>query len=305
MLRYRLPGIIKMIIIYTLLIIFAVLYLQPVLYMISLSFKSLSDMVDPTARWIPNNPTLHNIQIAIRQMRILPMFVEGRTLWTNLSSSAMLISLMTTIPPAFIQVFTCAIAGYALGRCDFPFKRVVFVLLALTYIVPPQTIFIPLAWFNAQLGFLNSPMAFIAPSLFGHGLRGGLFVIIYMQFFRKIPLELEEAALIDGASKYSAFIKIIFPLAKPAMIVVFLFSLVWHWNETFLVRIFYTRIATLAVQVTSLNYVRNVEAIWEFVAYFMPIAMACGLLFVTPILIVYLFTQKFFTESIERTGIVE
>jgi len=300
MIRTKMTKAVKLAVLFFVLLTFAVLYLQPVLYMISLSFKSLSDIVDPSTRWIPNNPTLMNIEFALGQMRIVPLMLEGRTLWDNLTSSTLFVSIVTAIPSALAQLFACAVAGYAFGRCSFPFKRTMIVLLIITYIVPPQTVFIPVAWLNNQLGFLNSPMAFIGPALFGHGLNGGLFVIIYMQFFRKIPKELEEAALIDGASPYTVFIKIIFPLAKPAMIVVFLFSLVWHWNETFLAGVYYTRIATLATQITQVNIMPQ-----EQIQALMPAIMASGLLFISPILIIYIFTQRYFTESIERTGVVE
>ncbi|MCL1988563.1 MAG: carbohydrate ABC transporter permease [Firmicutes bacterium] len=292
--------ILKFFVIYFLLVVFALLYLQPVLYMVSLSFKSFADVIDPTTRWIPNYPTLGNIEYAVGQMAIMPMFLAARSTWDNLMTSTLFVSLLTTIPPALVQIVTCAVAGYAFGRCTFPFKRTMLVMLVLTYVVPPQTIFIPLAWLNSQMGFLNSPMAFVAPALFGHGLNGGLFVIIYMQFFRKIPKELEEAALIDGANPFSVFAKIIFPLAKPAMVVVFLFSLVWHWNETFLTGIFYTRIATLSTQITRVNIPPQ-----EQLQTMLPTVMASALLFVAPVLVVYVFAQRFFTESIERTGVVE
>jgi len=296
----KVAKVLKLVVLILVLIVFAILYLQPVLYMVSLSFKSLSDIVDPSTRWIPSNPTLMNIEFALGQMRIIPMMLDGRALWDNLTTSTLFVSVVTALPTALIQLFSCAVAGYAFGRCNFPFKRILIVLLILTYIVPPQTVFIPVAWLNNQLGFLNSPMAFIAPAIFGHGLNGGLFVIIYMQFFRKIPKELEEAALIDGANPYTVFLKIIFPLAKPAMIVVFLFSLVWHWNETFLAGIYYTRIATLATQITQVNIMPQ-----EQMQALMPAIMASGLLFITPILIIYIFAQRYFTESIERTGVIE
>ena len=298
MLRYR---ILRLVVVYFLLTVFAVLYLQPILHMISLSFMSLADVVDPSTRWIPNAPTLMNIEYAIGQMRITPMMnLPGRSTWESLLTSTLIVSVLTALPAALVQLFACAVAGYAFGRCQFPFKRTMIILLALTYVVPPQTVFIPMAWLNAQLGLLNNPMAFIVPSMFGHGLNGGLFVIIYMQFFRKIPKELEEAALIDGANPYSVFLKIIFPLAKSAMVVVFLFSLVWHWNETFLTGIYYTRINTLATQITQVNIPQQ-----EQIQTFLPAIMASGLLFISPILIIYLFTQRFFTESIERAGLVE
>lgn len=285
---------------YIILTAFALMYLEPVLYMVSMSFKSATDITDATAKWIPREPTLNSIRFAFDAMKVWPTFLEDRSLWENLMRSNLFVSILTTFVPALVQTFTCAVAGYAFARLDFPCKRLLFVLLLLSYIIPPQTVFMPLTWVFRSLGVINSPMSFILPAIFGAGLKGSLFIIIYMQFFKKLPAQLEEAAYIDGASTYKVFFSVMLPLAKPAKVTVFLFSMVWHWNETYLTGLFYTRIGTLATALNAIELPEN-----DYSMTLMAVKMAAALIFVLPMLVIYLFTQRNFTESIERTGIVE
>lgn len=285
---------------YLILASFAVLYLEPVLYMISMAFKSGTDLTDVTAKWLPRNPTLSNYQFAMTAMKVIPTFPPGQSWWTSLMNSNLMVSIITTFLPALIQIYTCAVAGYAFARLTFPFKRLLFACLLISYIIPPQTVFMPLIWIFRAIGVINSPLAFVIPTFFGAGLKGSLFVIIYMQFFKKFPMQLEEAAYIDGAGTFKVFWKVMLPLAKPARITVFLFSMVWHWNETYLTSLFYTRINTLA---TALKTITTPNG--DYSVSLMMVQMACALILVAPLLIIYLFTQRYFTESIERTGIVE
>lgn len=285
---------------YVILTAFALMYLEPVLYMISMSFKSATDITDATAKWIPRNPTLVNMEYAFDAMKVWPTFLPDRSLWENLMRSNLFVSIVTTFVPSLIQVYTCAIAGYAFARLNFPCKRLLFVLLLLSYIIPPQTVFMPMLSVFRTLGVINSPLAFILPAVFGGGLKGSLFIIIYMQFFKKLPAQLEEAAYIDGASTYKIFYTVMLPLAKPAKITVFLFSMVWHWNETYLTGLFYTRIGTLATALNAIELPEN-----DYSRTLMAVKMAAALIFVLPMLVIYLFTQRSFTEGIERTGIVE
>ena len=199
---------------YLILTAFALMYLEPVLYMISTSFKRARDLTDATAKWIPREPTMTSMNFAFDAMKVWPTFLPDRSLWENLMRSNLFVSIVTTFVPALVQVFTCAIAGYAFARLNFPCKRLLFVLLLLSYIIPPQTVFMPLTWVFRALGVINNPMSFILPAIFGAGLKGSLFIIIYMQFFKKLPAQLEEAAYIDGASTYKVFFKVMLPLAK-------------------------------------------------------------------------------------------
>lgn len=289
---------------YFVLIVFSLIYIEPILYIISTAFKTFSDLCDPTAKWIPKEGTLINFQFALEELKIIPKFTKDKTLWQSLCGSPMILSLMTAIPAALVQTITCSLVGYGFAKLKVPFKPALLVLLIFNYIVPPQATFIPMAWVFKNLHLINSPLAFIVPALFANGLKSSIFILIYMQFFRKIPNELEEAALIDGAGYFRLFRKVMFPLAKSARATVFLFSLVWHWNETYLAKVLYPGYHTMS---TVISVIRDDS---DF-AYFagssyniMQIKMASCLMLIAPVLIVYLFTQKQFTESIERTGIV-
>lgn len=285
---------------YVLLTAFALLYIEPLIYIFSMSFKSTSDLTNATAKWIPQNPSLLNLQYAFESMKVKITFLDKYSIWENLMRSTVFASLVTSFLPAIIQVYTCAIAGYAFARLNFRFKKLLFVLLLLSYIIPPQTVVMPLIWIYRALGIINTPLSFILPAVFGCGLKGSLFIVIYMQFFKKLPAQLEEAAYIDGASTYRVFHKVMLPLAKPARITVFLFSLVWHWDETYLTGIFYTKYNTLA---TAIEAIEIPEGNYSLNA--MAVKIACVMIFVVPILVIYIFQQRNFTESIERTGIVE
>lgn len=304
LLRINLFGsrqIIPKLAIYFILVIFSLIYIEPIMYMISMSFKSFADLSDPTAKWIPKNATLDNFRYALAQMKVIPKFVSGRTFWESISGSPLMLSVMTAVPSALIQMVTCAFVGYGFGKLKVPCKKLLIALLIFSYIVPPQATFIPTAWVFRNLHLINTPLAFIIPALFANGLKGSLFIIIYMQFFRKIPTELEEAALLDGAGHLRIFRKVMYPLAKPARITVFLFSLVWHWNETYLAGVFYPGLNTLSTAIAGVKEDYYADSSFSIIL----VKMASSLLLILPLLIVYLFTQRHFTESIERTGIVE
>ena len=113
----------------------------------------------------------------------------------------------------------------------FPGRDLLFMFVLFTFIVPPQTIIVPLFILYRELGWIDTFLPFTVPAFFSHGLRGSLLVLIFRQFFKRQPYELEEAAAIDGCSPLRTFAQIMLPLARPALLVVFLFSLVWHWND--------------------------------------------------------------------------
>jgi multiple sugar transport system permease protein len=297
--------IVPKLLLYFILIIFSLIYIEPILYMISMSFKSFSDLSDPTAKWIPKEGTLTNFKFAISQLKVIPKFTSDKTFWQTISSSPMILSIITAVPAALIQMFTCGFVGYGFGKLKVPCKKFLIVLLIFNYIVPPQVTFIPTAWVFKNFKLINTPLAFIVPALFANGIKSSIFILIYMQFFRKIPNELEEAALIDGAGYLKIFRKVMFPLAKPAKITVFLFSLVWHWNDTYLTGVLYPSLNTMSTVISVVKESTDYTYYAGNSYNILQVKMASCLLLIAPVLIVYIFTQKHFTESIERTGIVE
>jgi multiple sugar transport system permease protein len=297
-------GLIATILLYFTVINLSLVYIAPILSMLSTSLKYFSDMVNPVSAWIPRALNFDNYTAAMEALNVMPknLFVQGNTLYENLSRSTMLNTIIMAVPSVLLQLFFCSVAGYAFGRMDFPLKRLLFVLLILEFVVPPQAQLIPMIWTYKAFKFLNTPLVFYVPSLFGHGVRGSLFVFIYMQFFRKLPKEMEEAAMIDGVGPLRIFLKIMMPMAKPAYMVVLLFSLVYHWTESFLSNTLNRLSPTLAVRIMILLDPTSITG--NRVAM-QTVQMATGVIMMAPILIIYFFTQKTFTESIERTGLVE
>lgn len=270
------------------------IYLHPMLKMIVKMLMDAGDLMDPAVAWIPTGLYGGNLKTAWDALHYM--------------ESAM-ISLSVSTLVAGLHVLSCGIAGYALARLDVPFKKTVYVLLVVSFIIPPQVIVLPTIMAYKAIGLESSLASLVIPAALGFGTKGSLFIIIYRQFFLTQPKELVEAAKIDGATAFRFYAKVMFPLAKPAMIVVFLFSFVWTWNDTYLPRMFLgaAEHVPLAVRLTRMDqeldfFVKSAQ----LPKYLMEsIKMAAGFLAILPPLLVYLFTQRYFVESVERTGLVE
>jgi multiple sugar transport system permease protein len=290
-------GLIAKLVILALLTVFAFLYVKPILYMISTSLKSVADMIDPVVGLIPRELNLNNYIDAWNGLNYTDGFVDTMT-----------IALFGSV----LQVFTCALTGYALARLKFPGKNLFFFLILLAFLIPPQLTIVPLYMIYSELGWINTPFVFLVPALFGQGLRGALFIVIFRQFFLSQPKALEEAAKIDGASVFRLFFRIMMPLAGGACLVVFLFSFVWYWNMSYEAALFLSKDFTpLSLRLSSMQMELLGNKAITFSAGFGqdPISegpkMAGAFLIILPPLIVYLIAQRWFTEGIERTGLVE
>lgn len=286
-------GLIFKILIYGLLIGIGFVYLYPLLYMGDYSFKSLDDLLNPLVNWIPTNFYLGNYIKANQVLSFFPTLLE---------------TLYVTVLPAAAQTAVSAIIGYGLARFDFRGKKVLFVLILSTFIIPPQVTLIPRYLFFNELNILGSIKAFLLPATFGQGLNSAIFILIFYQFFRMVPKALEEAAQIDGAGHFRIFFTIALPMAVPAFIISFLFSFVWYWNETYLAAIYFgDQLTTLPLQLEKF------EATFQqmFPAQMglggnqinEGIKMAGTLLSILPLLIVYFITQRWFVEGVDRSGI--
>ena len=279
---------------YIILINVCFVFLFPVIYMFSTSLKTVADLADLTVLWIPRTIFWRNYELAISGM-----------LYWQAARNSIIISLGSGI----LQTVACSFVAYGFARIPFPGRDVLFLLVLFTFLVPPQTIIVPLFILYRNLGFMDTYFPFLIPALFGHGLRGALFILVFRQFFRNLPYELEDAARIDGAGPFSVYWRIMLPLATPAIIVVFLFSLVWHWNDFFepTIYLFDQNNFTLPLRLSILS-----AALLQMLAgqgagdeFNEAVIMAASFLVVMPPLIVYLFTQRYFVESVDRTGLVE
>ncbi len=289
---------------YLLLIAVSYIVIFQMAYMISYAFRPESQMYDPSVVWIPKSLTLENIKTAIEAMDFY---------------SAAFNTLFIQIVSGLLEVITCSIAAYGFARFEFKGKNILFAMVLLTILVPSQLIAVPMylsyahfdvagilgllgKLFSTEIrpNLLDSGFVFYLPSLFGVGLRSGLFIFIYRQFFKGLPKELEEAAYIDGANALKTFISVIWPSSSVAIITVTIFSVIWHWNEYYLSVLYFTENYPLAVKLSQIG--AGLQA--SSVADSRGIRMAGCLIFALPVLIMYMLLQKKFIASIDRVGIV-
>ncbi|GHH97802.1 carbohydrate ABC transporter permease [Neobacillus kokaensis] len=287
-------GILFKAFLYTIFIATSYIYLNPILKMLVNMVMTTKDLVDPTITWIPSKLYFGHLETA----------------WEMLDySKSFLISMTVALCAAVFHCISTGLAGYALARLNFPFKKVVFGLLLLAFIIPPQVIVLPTIVAFRSLGLDNSIFTLIIPSMFGFGVKGALFVIIFRQFFLTQPKELEEAAKIDGATAITFYLKVMLPLAKPAILVVFLFSFVWTWNDTYLPQMFLADSKNLPLASELLQMDRVITSYVESqkITSFEggAIKMAASFLAILPPLLIFMFFQRHFVEGVERTGLVE
>jgi multiple sugar transport system permease protein len=283
-------GLIFRLLTYLLLISIGFVYLYPMLYMLSFSFMDVNDIINPMVSWVPTKLYLDNYYKALITLDY----------WDTL-----LQSLLVTLIPATIQTIVCSLVGYGFARYNFKFKKLLLVMVLITFIIPAQVYTIPKYVMFNQLGFLENPLSIIVPSLFGQGVNSAIFILIFYQFFRIIPAAFFEAAEIEGAGDYKIFFRISVPLAIPSYITSFLFGFVWYWNETY---------------ISSLFLGSNFQSMQIKLAYFVSeystsfpseetarlnegIRLAATLLIILPMLIVYFIMQRYFIEGVEKSGI--
>lgn len=268
-------------------------FLFPVLYLVVTSAQTVEDFVDPTVYWIPTRIQWENYVLAFKGL---------------FYPQALLNSAFVSVLSAVAQVLSASLVGYGFARGRFPGRDALFMLAMLTFLIPPQTIIVPLFMLYKSLRWIDTYYPFVVPAFFGHGLRGALFIFVFRQFFRGQPWELEEAARIDGAGALRTYLQVMLPLARPAILVVFLFSLVWHWNDFFEPSVYlynqarFTLPLRLNIFYTGLQIVTGAQA-GEL--YNEPLVMAASLLVIIVPLLIYLVAQRYFVQSIERTGLVE
>ena len=161
------------------------------------------------------------------------------------------------------------------------------------------------------INMTNTYFPFIVLSLFGLGFKNGLYIFLLRQFFRGVPDELEESAYIDGTGVFRTFIKIILPLSIPMMITVFLFAFSWQWTDTFYTNLFISPnsgvpLLVHMIEETPPTLLKQINAIQEGAAstyMFSAVRGTIGIMIIMPLVIVYVFCQKFLVQGIERSGL--
>lgn len=276
----------------------------PVLGIIANSFFSNKDAYNPMVYLIPQAPTLERYELAISTLDYFP---------------TMLRSVLYAVVLMLMQILTCSMVGYGFARYKFPFKNVLFGCVVVMIVIPSHTIMLPLymtfrsfdpfniitALFGKPMNLMKTPYPMMMMTIFGCGLRSGLYIYIFNQFFRGLPKEIEEAALVDGAGTWYTYFNIMLRNAMPSVITVAVFSLVWQYNDTFYAKLFQlpqsmsigTRISVLVANIAN-QFQVNDRAIQT-------LYLDAGIvLMMIPVVLIYVVLQKQFIEGVERSGIV-
>lgn len=249
------------------------------------SFKSFEDFLDPTVQYIPKYFTLENVRTVWIQMKYPKAFLTTICFATGIG---------------FLQVGICALVGYGFARFQFWGNKLLFFFVILALIVPPQTIMVPLfvrfRFFYGGVNLIGTFWPMIVLASTGLGIKNGLYVFMFRQFFINMPKELEEASYIDGCNAFQTFYKIMLPSAVALMVTVFLLSFSWQWTDTVYSSLFMRGTNLMA------NTISNVDGGIEEVMM-TTYNNTAAVLAILPIALVYIIGQKFFIQSVERSGI--
>jgi multiple sugar transport system permease protein len=283
-------GLIYKIIVLVLLISFSYIYLYPMLFMLTNSFMNVDDLINPGVNWVPTVLELENYNRAIQVLE-LPASIFDST------GYVLQVSISATISSALI--------GYGFAKFNFPLKKILFAFMLATFILPSQVTMVANMLIFRNLGIMSSENSMVLPAIFGQGVNAAIYILIFYQFFKTIPGVLMESAEIDGASPIKVFYKIALPLAIPSFLIVFLFSFVWYWNETFITGLYVGDQVTLPLKLQAFR--ASYESLFPPGSFGSElneaIMLAGNMITILPLLLLYFFAQRFFTESIDRTGI--
>lgn len=290
-------NIVGKIVIYFVLICIGFVYLEPIFEIIAKTFMSTDDIVDPSVTWIPKSLSLNNLKVADSVLNL------SKTLVNSVWFSGAL---------ALAQTIVSALTGYALSRYQFKFKRLWFVMIVLAFVIPVPVLMVPrLMMFvtvqeatSIQLIGTAIPQSLMA--VMGQGVYSTVLILICYTSFNMIPRVLDEAAAIDGASASKTFWFIVVKMSASTLLVVFLFSFVWNWNETYITgTLLRGNIALLPAKLDLFNseFESAVSAAGGAFKLNEAYKMAATLISISPLMLLYVFVQRYFIQGIENTGI--
>lgn len=269
---------IKAIILYPVTIIGAAIMLVPLVWLLSSSLKSTAMIFIFPPQWIPNPVRFQNY---IDVFQAIPF--ARFTINTVIVTGAALVG----------QLLTASLVAFGFARLRFPGRDILFLVLLGTIMIPYHITLIPTFVLFRMLGWLDTWLPLIVPYWFG---GGAFFIFLLRQFFMRLPLELDDAAYIDGASIFIVFWRIILPQAKPALGVVAVFSFLNHWNDFFGPLIYLNSVEkfTLAIGINLFRSLQTTE--WNLL-------MAASVMISLPCILLYAVAQRYFIQGVVFTGL--
>lgn len=294
---------------------FSILY--PLLKLVPTVCSKIEDLGNPNVIWIPIETSTVSFKAATR-------FVMPNGIWTLLMSVLYAAGIMV------LQVFFSAMVGYSIARVKSIFSRITFFLVILVFLVPRQSLllaqYIYFKHFDVlgimnifteagEVDLINNPIVLVLLAIFGFGVNQSLFIFLFSQFFKNIPKELEEAAMIDGCGFYKTYFRIMVPNAIPIISTVSILSFVWNYGDTYYTNYFNadgsymsTLLSTTFVSANK-TYVLNAVQTWYDVPVindfaFDAVKQAGVLIYLIPLIIVFLIAQRKLVQNMENSGLV-
>jgi len=257
----------------------AMLVLFPLGWMVSLSLGTMEDLWAIPPRYIPERPNWQNYAKALTDP-VFPFFRYVRNTMTITGASMV------------GQLLSCTMSAYAFARLRWKGRDLVFVLMLATMMMPPQVTLIPMYIIWRRLGALDTYIPLIVPSYLG----SAYLTFLSRQYFASIPLELEDAARVDGCGFFSIYFQIMLPLSMPLMVTLGLFSFVGHWNDFFGPLIYLTTPEKYTIQLGMMSFRGQ---------YYtdVPAMMAVAVMVLLPVILIFLFGQQYFIRSVVLSGL--
>ncbi len=266
---------------YTLLVALASAFVLPVVWMLSATLHDSAGVFAQPYVWVPAEPRWETWSSA------LTAFSFGR---------ALVNTLVITVPTMVFTVLSCSLVAYGFARLQFPGRDLLFALCIATMMLPGQVTMIPLYIMFAKLGWVDTFLPLIVPSLFG----SPFYIFLLRQFFMSIPRDVDDAARIDGASRLRIWWSIIMPQARPALATVLVFTFIGSWND-FLGPLIYINTPERATLTLGLSMLKTQLLGTGAVEW--NVLMAAALLVMAPNVFVFFLAQKHFLTGITMRGI--
>ena len=247
----------------------------PFVWMFLTAFKTFQETLALPIQWLPGSFQLDNFREVLRRLNFARFY--GNSIIVTVSITAM-------------QALVCTMAAYGFARIKFPGRDILFMLLLSMLMIPPQMTLLPSFLLLNSFGWIDTYQALIVPRLFS---AFGTFFL--RQYFLSIPAELEEAAVIDGASRWSIYLRIFLPLSRTALAAFAVFTVLWAWNDLMWPLIMTRRepMRVLSVGISTLVGQHGTRNNW---------LMAASMLATAPMIVLFMFLQKQFIAGITITG---
>ncbi|MGN0019017.1 MAG: carbohydrate ABC transporter permease [Candidatus Gastranaerophilaceae bacterium] len=265
---------------YLVLILIAFSMLFPFVAMLNIALSNENEIFNSMDKFFHLNITFDNFLHVFKEIPITRYFYNS-----------LLVALVTTVG----QVVISALAGYSFARLNFKYKEILFLIILITMMVPPQVNIVPLFFLMRELHLVNTFSALILPGLFG-----GFGVFFMRQYFLSLPKDLEDAARIDGCNLFQTFFKVALPLALPAVVTLFVFTFVMTWNS-FIWPLIVTNtenMRTLPVGLAIYKGSFREITMWGDL-------MACSVVCIIPVIVIFLLGKRYFLSDLLSGSVKE